>query len=145
MADSSAGVLTFRIDDQTWELDMDELTNRDVMALEDVTGLPIDEWGKRLQGGSPSMRDITLMVWLARRHAGERNLAFDDVEFRMGHFSIESDEDEAQAEDGRPRPTATPDDPGTAVSAPIDSPPSDADTWQTLATTSAYDPGNGAV
>lgn len=103
---------------QTYNLDFDQVSNVDVMALEDLTGITFAEWAGRLRQGNASARDATEIVWLARRQCGEPALAFTEVSFPLLSFSIEADEaDQASAEQpatgadptpGSPPPTGEP-------------------------------------
>jgi hypothetical protein len=82
------------IDGKTHELlDADELTNVEVMAIEEKTGQPISAWK------SGSMAVITGIVWATLKRENPV-LKYEHVNFRISDLEVEDEEaDEAEAED----------------------------------------------
>lgn len=113
-----------------------QVSNRDAMALEAAIGVTFENFMKTLgrrfaeigkavqaakiaapEGADPdlsevdmsiSARDMTAIVFLARRRAGERDLKFDDVEFTLAEcrFGGDGDPDDPEAPDPDVDPTA---------------------------------------
>lgn len=95
--------LAVKVENVTYQLDVDELQNGDVIDLEDVTGLTFTEWLESLQKGS--LKALTGVIWLARRE-NEPDLAFRDVTFRLSAVSVVMD-DEETADPGKEQPAQT--------------------------------------
>ena len=81
---------------QSYNANPDELTNREGMEVERVTGRSFMEWTADLKAGS--MLAYTALVYVLRRR-DEPDLRFGDVEFTMGELnaSMQLDDDEARA------------------------------------------------
>lgn len=98
---------------KTYDFDMSEISNVDVMELESLLGVTVEDWSSALSKDKPGMKDMTLMVWLARRQCGEVDLAFTDVRFPIASFDVEDpDAETASAPDGADPTPGSPEMPG---------------------------------
>ena len=129
--------LTITVDGTSYDFaSIAQVSNRDAMALEAAMGVTFENFMKTLgrrftaigkavqeakaeapEGGEPDLsevdtsipaRDMTAIVFLARRRAGERDLKFDDVEFTLAEcrFGGDGDADDPEVPDPDVDPTA---------------------------------------
>jgi hypothetical protein len=86
-------MLRITLGEQVLDFDDNRLLNTEAIALRKVSGLTVDEFLRGISEFEPVA--LTVLVWLARRRAGETDLRFSDVEFDMGTtFDIDQlDED----------------------------------------------------
>lgn len=89
------------VEDRVYELDRDSLTNVELMAIEDVTGLPFQRWIEALDGGS--LKAITALVWIMRVRE-EPGLVFADVVFRAATLDVDLGDEESGKDSGDPSP-----------------------------------------
>lgn len=74
-----SNTITIAVDGSRHTLRFDEITAADVRALRAATGEGIKELAAKL-GESPDLCDISTIVWLARRQAGETTLTLAEVD-----------------------------------------------------------------
>ncbi len=74
----NAPVVTLKVDDTEYVLRLDEISAADVMLCRRTTGRSLQSL-MRAADEDPDVDVIAVLVWLARRQAGESKLAFDDV------------------------------------------------------------------
>ncbi|HEY3924351.1 MAG TPA: hypothetical protein VGL75_07300 [Acidothermaceae bacterium] len=98
------------IGENTYSLDMDAVSARDIVAIEAGLNVSFSRWmreqGVRLKDGDMSMMDAIAMVFLARRQSGEKTLKLDDVDFAFSEMLVDN-EDTPPEPDSEPAPDAT--------------------------------------
>ncbi|NUT53680.1 MAG: hypothetical protein HOV94_41285 [Saccharothrix sp.] len=81
--------LRFVLGDQSWELDLGELTIDDCIALQNLVGRP---WGELVLGiDRGDIEAMKLLLWAARRATGETGLPYASPEMsgiRMRDFAV---------------------------------------------------------
>ena len=80
------------IGETVYDFDVDSITNREAMLLEDQLGLTFQEFTELLQRGS--MKALTGLAWLAMRRT-DPEAPFDAVDFKLADI-----EDEAPLAEG---------------------------------------------
>ncbi|MBI1757975.1 MAG: hypothetical protein HYR62_01885 [Actinobacteria bacterium] len=75
-------MLRITLGEKVLDFDDNRLLNTEAIALRKVSGLTVDEFLHGISEFDPVA--LTVLVWLARRRAGESDLRFSDVEFDMG-------------------------------------------------------------
>lgn len=85
--DERLSVLRLTVDDETYDFDPSDMTNREAKQVERFTGQRISHFQDRELVASDA-DNMTMLVWLARRRNGETELKLDDVEFRLSAVSI---------------------------------------------------------
>jgi hypothetical protein len=77
---------TITVGGDSYEFDFENPSNREVMAIERVSGQTLLEWLNALQAGSVTA--LTQIVWVCQKRTNPQ-LKLADVEFRVGDFTID--------------------------------------------------------
>ena len=88
---------TITVGEESFEFDFENPSNREVMAIERVSGQTLMEWINALQAGSVTA--LTQLVWVVKKRDNSQ-LKLGDVEFKLGDFTI--DHGDNPAEDDTP-------------------------------------------
>lgn len=85
--DDRAGVVELHdvVDDVTWRVDLDELGPADDLICRKATGFPVSAFLNTSSTGI-SADLVVVLVWLARRKAGEPRLLFHTVAAQYGNL-----------------------------------------------------------
>ncbi len=114
-------------DGQRYPFDMDDVTVKQGLAIEEHMKCSFDEWGKKLMAGN-DLRARQALGWLIL-HGGNPDIQIGDTNFKMvklGEALNAAYEAENPPEEAQPGPTAATSNghPPPAASSPVSSPPS---------------------
>ena len=101
-----SAVYRYTVGEQSWELDWFDLTLDECTMLRRVTGYRYDELVAEHETGDPLATKA--LLWMARRKAGEADLAFDDPSLTFSLRDFQRSKVLSTLEEKDPQPPTAP-------------------------------------